>query len=495
MKIFTFFLVFCASVLQLFGQAPPEAFNYSGAARDGSGNPLSEKTIGVEFSILASSASGTVVYRERHTVLTDVNGIFNLGIGLGSVQEGVFNTISWGENSYFLKVGLDSSGGTSYTVTGVTQLLSVPYALYAKKAGGVSGGLKPVVDVQKNNGFEYFDSNVVIDLEGIVYSEGSSEVTESGIVWSENPNPTVSDNKLVYSTGGGWFQGDVSIPLSGKQDIFYRAFAVNENGVSYSNRNFKAELNPLNALFDIDSITKESPFVIKLGVNYDNPSGNNFKAQVCWDTIPNSRSYIGCYTLGQYGTTYTDYYNVRVTNLLPNTTYYFTPLIPYTGALITGDGIVSSNNSYYYGQEVSVFTDSFNPDYDGMYVGVITQNSINTLATSFEDTVYVTVDPSNNSAIFKSKFFGERSIELDLRYLTSNVKDLTVLKDLEYPTTAGRPLRISGSAAPAARSVSFTSSGLSFDFNLSMFYYPKTMSEVGPLGAIPVLFLGEYTKQ
>lgn len=485
MKTFTFILAFCASVLQLFGQTPPEAFNYSGAARDGSGNPLSEETIGVEFSILESSASGTIVYREQHTVLTDVNGIFNLGIGLGSIQEGVFNTINWGEHSYFLKVGVDPAGGTSYTTTGVTQLLSVPYALYAKKAGGVSGGLKPVVDVLKNNGYEYFDSNVKIKLEGIVYSQGSSDVTESGIVWSENPNPTISDNKLVYSTGGGWFQSDVSIPLSEKQDIFYRAFALNENGASYSNRDYVASLNPLNAHFDFDSISN-STFNVKLGINYVNPSGGGYKAQICWDTIPNSRNPIGCNVLGQFGVTAPGYYGITVGNLLPNTTYYFSPKIGYSGALITEDGM-TSNNSYYYGEEVSVTTDTLSTIYEGMYVGVITQKSINTIDSSFVDTAYVTVNLDDNIVVIKSNFFGERLIEINL--VTGKVKNTTVLNDLEYPNSTNRPLKIS--SLSASSSAYFTAEGLGFDFNVGMFYYPKQLLERN----FSVPFNGEYIKQ
>lgn len=485
MKLFTFLLVFCTYALQLLGQAPPETFNYSGAARDGSGNPLSEETIGVEFSILESSASGTVVYREQHTILTDISGVFNLGIGLGSVQEGVFNTISWGENSYFLKVGIDPAGGTSYTTTGVTQLLSVPYALYAKKAGGVSGGLKPVVDVLRNNGYEYFDSNVKIDLEGIVYSEGSSEVTESGIVWSENPNPTISDNKVIYGIGGGWFQGDLSVPLSGKQDIYYRAFALNENGASYSNRDHIASLNPLNANFDFDSISSNT-FIIKLGVNYVNPSGGGYKAQICWDTIPNSRNPLGCTVLGLYGVTAPGYYGITVGSLLPSTTYYFSPQIAYSGTIITGDG-VTSNNSYYYGEEVSVTTDTLSTIHEGMYVGVITQKSINTIDSSFVDTAYVTVNLTEKTAIFKSNFFGERLIEINL--VNGRVNNGGVLNEMELPNSSNRQLKVS--TISSSSTAYFTEDGLGFDFNVSMFYFPKQLLERN----FNVAFNGEYTKQ
>lgn len=488
MKFFTFLLSALMSMSQVFGQAPPEAFNYSGAAVDGSGDPLSEETIGVEFSILESSASGTVVYREQHTILTDVNGVFNLGIGLGSVQEGVFSTINWGENSYFLKVGVDPGGGTSYTITGVTQLLSVPYALYAKKAGGVNGGIKPVVDVLKNNGYEYFDSNVKIALEGIVYSEGSSVVTESGFVWSESPSPTVNDNKLVLGTGGGWFEGKMSIPLSGRQDVYYKAYALSENGASYSKKDYIASVNPLNAQFNFDSIGHNA-FNINLGINLVNPSGSH-KAQICWDTVPNSRNPIGCTVLGQFGVTNPGYYEIAVGNLLPNTTYYFSPNIAYSGAVITGDGI-TSNNSYYYGEEVSVTTDTIFTDYDGIYVGILEQNNINTIPNSFADTIYVTVDHVNLTATVKSKFFYDVPLEINLKLLTSNIINRSTLIGLEYENTTDKPLVITG----ASGSVNFprnVANQLNFLLNSRMVYPPRnTLFD----NTFPVNFTGEYIKQ
>ena len=43
-----------------------------------------------------------------------------------------FESITWDTNSYWLQVSLDIAGGSSYTLMGASQLLSVPYALNAK---------------------------------------------------------------------------------------------------------------------------------------------------------------------------------------------------------------------------------------------------------------------------------------------------------------------------------------------------------------------------
>ncbi len=122
-------------------QAPPQAFNYSAVARNTQGNPIASTTIGIQISILKSSVSGALQYKENHSVTTDAYGLFNLIVGGGAVQFGFFDSIAWSSDSYFIKVGMDASGGTNFLTMGTTQFLSVPYALHAKTAESLSGTL------------------------------------------------------------------------------------------------------------------------------------------------------------------------------------------------------------------------------------------------------------------------------------------------------------------------------------------------------------------
>ncbi|MDB4648888.1 DUF1566 domain-containing protein [Crocinitomicaceae bacterium] len=122
-------------------QVPPNAFNYSGVARDAQGLPLAITTIGIQISIIQSSATGTPVYVENHFVNTDEFGMFNLVVGSGSIQNGAMNSIAWNTDDFYLKVGMDSNGGTNFLTMGTTQLLSVPYALHAATADSVLNGL------------------------------------------------------------------------------------------------------------------------------------------------------------------------------------------------------------------------------------------------------------------------------------------------------------------------------------------------------------------
>ncbi len=122
-------------------QVPPQAFNYSAVARNPQGNPIALTTVGIQISILKGSSTGLLKYKENHSVMTDAYGLFNLIIGGGAVQTGYFDSIAWNADSYFIKVGMDATGGTNFLTMGTTQFLSVPYALHAKTAESLSDSI------------------------------------------------------------------------------------------------------------------------------------------------------------------------------------------------------------------------------------------------------------------------------------------------------------------------------------------------------------------
>ncbi len=109
----------------------PQSLKYQAVARDVDGQVIINATIGIEISLLSNSVSGNVVYSETFGVESNSVGIFNLNIGQGTVVSGMFADIDWGADSYFLKVAMDVTGGSSYVDMGTSQLLSVPYSLYA----------------------------------------------------------------------------------------------------------------------------------------------------------------------------------------------------------------------------------------------------------------------------------------------------------------------------------------------------------------------------
>jgi hypothetical protein len=123
-----------------FAQAP-EKMSYQAVVRDAGNALVTSQAVGMQISILQGSVSGTAVYVETQTPTTDINGLISIDIGSGSVVSGTFTTIDWSSGPYFIKTETDPTGGTTYTITGTSQLLSVPYALHAKTADSIVGGV------------------------------------------------------------------------------------------------------------------------------------------------------------------------------------------------------------------------------------------------------------------------------------------------------------------------------------------------------------------
>ncbi|MEX1275469.1 MAG: tail fiber domain-containing protein [Bacteroidota bacterium] len=136
------FAVLCASLApaSVFAQVP-QAFHYQAVARDGAGQILANKAISVRLAILKGTASGSAVYTETHQVTTNDAGAFTLEVGSGTpANSSSFSSIDWISDHYYLSIGIDVSGGTTYEQLGASRLLSVPYALTAQRAVRADSG-------------------------------------------------------------------------------------------------------------------------------------------------------------------------------------------------------------------------------------------------------------------------------------------------------------------------------------------------------------------
>lgn len=123
----------------------PQAIPYQAVARNTGGSLIINQAISLRFTIHQLTSNGVIVFQETQTANTNSLGLFNVNIGSGTTLSGTFNSIDWSNGSKFLQVEFDPSGGTSYIDMGTTQLLSVPYALYAEKANvpGLPGPAGP----------------------------------------------------------------------------------------------------------------------------------------------------------------------------------------------------------------------------------------------------------------------------------------------------------------------------------------------------------------
>ena len=129
-KLFT--LLVLAITLIATAQAP-QGFNYQATVRNSSGALITNQNVLFKFNIMLNSQTSLPVYSETHQAPTDDLGQVNLVIGTGTPTTGLFSNINWSSGSYFL--GIELNTGAGYVTMGTTQLLSVPYALYANSSG------------------------------------------------------------------------------------------------------------------------------------------------------------------------------------------------------------------------------------------------------------------------------------------------------------------------------------------------------------------------
>lgn len=188
-KTLTIFLWLCA--MGLYAQAP-ERMSYQAVLRDGSNTLLTGKAVGMRISILQGNIFGASVYVETQTATTNANGLVTVEIGAGTPVVGTFSGVNWSNGPYFIKTETDPNGGSNYTITGTTQLLSVPYALHAKKADGVGN----------------------VKLDDLSDVSASSPATNQVLSWN----------------GSAWSP----VTLSGGSGSYFAGTGLNLNGTTFS---------------------------------------------------------------------------------------------------------------------------------------------------------------------------------------------------------------------------------------------------------------------
>jgi len=187
-KIVTIFTAILFAV-NVFAQSPLK-MSYQAVIRHSDGSLVTEHPVGMRISILQGSESGTTVFTETQTVTTNENGLVSMEIGNnGTYFSGGLSTINWSDGPYFIKMETDVEGGTNYSVTGTSQLMSVPYALYAAKSGNPGvGSMAPTGTTPNANG---------ATVNGTVLTLQPASENYGGIVTTDAQN--FSGTKHFYS--------------------------------------------------------------------------------------------------------------------------------------------------------------------------------------------------------------------------------------------------------------------------------------------------------
>lgn len=210
-----FFLVlFLSASISIHAQAP-QAFAYQAILRSADGQIRSDQNVTIEIQILKDSPMGNPVYTESQNVTTNTLGLINITVGEGTSNDN-FSAIDWGNGSYFMQTSVDGE------VFGTSQLLSVPYALYAESAGNSFSG-------------DYNDlSNVPVFTESdpLFSAAAAKDITDAGsgqvITESERdqlndaivPVGAVAQGNLLTYDGDNWIAKDLISGNTGSNQSF-----------------------------------------------------------------------------------------------------------------------------------------------------------------------------------------------------------------------------------------------------------------------------------
>ena len=235
-------LLFALLTSAAFAQSP-DAFNYQAVVRDASGNSLVNQAVGLRLAILQGGATGSIVYQESFALTTNGFGLANVAVGTGTVLNGTFSNINWSNGPYFIQVAVDPTGGTAYSVLGASELLSVPYALYAKN---VPTNLS---DLNNDAGFvtsaNDADADPANEIQTLGLSGSTLSISNGNSVTLPAGGGGANTLDMAYDQGGAGAgrlitadAGEVEIVSSVADGVGLRATSNNTGTAILANSNF-----------------------------------------------------------------------------------------------------------------------------------------------------------------------------------------------------------------------------------------------------------------
>jgi hypothetical protein len=188
-------------VTQQANAQAPQKMSYQSVLRNSSNVLLASKQVGIKISVLQGSTSGNAVYTETQTPTTNANGLVSLQIGTGANQTGTFVAIDWATGPYFIKTETDPAGGTDYSITGTQELLSVPYALYAKN--GITTAQADAITAQANaiTAMQAQINSFKASIPELNYPVGSVFCASGATVVVDVTNPTTGKTWMDRNLG------------------------------------------------------------------------------------------------------------------------------------------------------------------------------------------------------------------------------------------------------------------------------------------------------
>ncbi len=166
--------------LGIFAQAPGK-ISYQAIVRDIDDVLISNTLIGIKLSVLQDSPTGAAVYTETHLATTNSNGLVALEIGTGTSTDS-FSEIDWVDGLFFIKTEVDIEGGDNYTITGISQFASVPFAFYSNTTDTIIGDY-----LETDSNFISSVASAITEIDTATWNDKQTQTTAgSGIFINEN---------------------------------------------------------------------------------------------------------------------------------------------------------------------------------------------------------------------------------------------------------------------------------------------------------------------
>ena len=320
-KLFT--LLAFVITITTFAQAP-QGFNYQATVRNSSGTLVVNQNVLFKFNIMLNSQTSLPVYSETHQAPTDDLGQVNLTVGTGTATTGTFAGINWGSGTYYL--GIELNTGANFVAMGTTQLLSVPYALYANSAGSSQSQGKPSI---------YLTGDITNAEAAARIASQLGPVTENIYIQNTTQLTTVDLSAMEYAADINIEYNNVltSINLSGLKDCY---------------SDLEIYSNPLLTTVSFPALTNSTYIYI-----YNNP----LLTTVSFPDLTNNRSFgLGSNALSI--ATINSLLN-KMLSVLPSTGKYIDLLGQNPPAPPTGQGLIDKQTLIDSGNQV--ITDNNNP--------------------------------------------------------------------------------------------------------------------------------------
>ena len=197
-------LLFVVVSISLLAQSP-QKFNYQAVVRNADGTVIKNQSVNFRMTIFEGSTTGLIKYQETQAGTTNKYGLISLAIGNGIISAGSMASINWGGNGHLLQVEIDPAGGTNFNILSTSQLMSVPYALYALSSGnGSSGGSDNDADSTNEIQTVSISNDTVFLSRGgfVVLPPGSSGINNDNDSTNEIQTVSISNDTVFLSRGG-----------------------------------------------------------------------------------------------------------------------------------------------------------------------------------------------------------------------------------------------------------------------------------------------------